>query len=161
MAVDLSKFKKKVEKRLPILFLVEEGNHPVISANLVKEVLQNCLDKNIYTEFMLLSYGLEWTLRYPKLKDNVPHFANLESANLNDVWNILCDTSASKQTFLGSALEVSKAILDDPDTTKPDRYKPVVIILATRIPAQGWEERFNDLLNNGRSSNAQVFWLKV
>lgn len=159
MAVDLSKFKKKVEKRVPIIFLVEENAKSNISAYTVEGILKACLRKNIHTEFMILSYGLEWTLRYPKLNNNAPHFANLEGTDLGSVWSIVNNISESIQTFLGSALELCKAILDDPDTTKSDRYKPVVIIIASRIPAQGWEERFKDLLNNGRSSNAQVYWL--
>ncbi len=159
MAIDLSKFKKKVEKKLPILFLVEEDDKSNISADLVKDILNACLERNIHTEFMLFSYGLEWTLKFPKPNNKVPHYANLEGVKLDDAWHIIANITASKQTFLGSALEVSKAILDDPDTTKPGRYKPVVIIIASKIPAQGWEDYFVDLLNNGRSSNAQVYWL--
>ena len=159
MAVDLSKFKKKVEKKLPILFLVEENKQSDISANLVTGILGTCLGKNIHTEFMLFSFGSEWTLKFPKLNNNIPHFADLEGIKLMDIWRIIHEIDPSKQTFLGSALELSKAILDDPETTKPDRYKPVVIIIASRIPAQGWEEHFKDLLNDGRSSNAQVYWL--
>ena len=159
MAVDLSKFKKKVEKKLPILFLVEENKQSDISANLVKGILGTCLEKNIHTEFMLFSFGSEWTLKFPKLNNNIPHFADLEHTNLRELQRIIQEIGPSSQTFLGSALEVCKAILDDPETTKPDRYKPVVIIIASRVPAQGWEEHFKDLLNNGRSSNAQVYWL--
>lgn len=159
MAIDLNKFKKKVEKKLPILFLVEENSESQVSADLVVDVLKACLDKNIHTEFMLFSFGLEWALKFPKIKENTPYFANLEGINLDDVWHIISNISASKQTFIGSALELSKAILEDSDTTKPGRYKPVVIIIASKIPAQGWEDYFEDLLNNGRSSNAQVYWL--
>lgn len=159
MAVDLSKFKKKVEKKLPILFLVEENKQSSRSADLVASILEACLEKNIHTEFMLFSFGSEWTLKFPKLNNSAPHFADLERANLRDLQRTIREISPSNQTFLGSALELSKAILDDPETTKPDRYKPVVILIASRIPAQGWEERFKDLLNDGRSSNAQVFWL--
>ena len=159
MAIDLNKFKKKVEKRLPILFLVEENSESGTYAQFVDGILNACLGKNIHSEFMLFSYGLEWTLRYPKLNNNTPHFANLESVDFNDIRQIVNNIPRSRQTFLGSALELSKAILDDPDTTKSDRYKPVVIIIASRIPAQGWEKRFENLLNNGRSSNAQVYWV--
>lgn len=157
MAIDLNDFKKKVEKRLPILFLVEENSESQVSANLVVDILKTCLDKNIHTEFMAYSYGLEWTLKFPM--QNKAQFARLECVDLANIWQIIAGISASKQTFLGSALKLCKAILDDPDTTKPDRYKPVVIIIASRIPAQGWEDCFDDLLNNGRSSSAQVYWL--
>lgn len=159
MAIDLNDFKKKVEKRLPILFLVEENSESQVSAGLVVDVLKACLEKNIHTEFMLFSFGLEWSLKFPKLKNDAPYFANLEGIKIDDIRYIINDLKPSKQTFLGSTLEVSKAILDDPDTTKSDRYKPVVIIIASKIPAQGWEDCFQDLLNNGRSSNAQVYWL--
>lgn len=159
MAVDLNKFKKKVEKKLPILFLVEENNQGNLSANLVMNILGACQKNNIHTEFMIFSFGSEWTLKFPKLKNNIPHFADLEGVDLMDIWHIVNEIDPSKQTFLGSALELSKAILDDPETTKPDRYKPVVIIIASRIPAQGWDVHFKDLLNDGRSSNAQVYWL--
>ena len=157
MAIDLNDFKKKVEKRLPILFFVEENSESQVSADLVVDVLKTCLDKNIHTEFMAYSYGLEWTLKFPM--QNKAQFARLECVDLANIWQIIAGISASKQTFLGSALKLCKAILDDPDTTKPDRYKPVVIIIASRIPAQGWKDCFDDLLNNGRSANAQVYWL--
>lgn len=159
MAVDLNKFKKKTEKRLPILFLVEESGYRHVSADLVKGVLRNCLEKNIHAEFMLLSFGLDWTLRYPKLKDNSPYFARLEEVDLNSIVQINVDISEAKQTFLSSALDLSKAILEDTETTKLDRYKPVIIIAASRIPAKGWENSLDALLNDGRSSNAQVYWI--
>ena len=159
MAVDLNKFKIKTEKRLPIVFLVEESNNSSLSADLVMVVLRTCLEKNIHAEFMLLSFGLDWTLRYPTLKDNAPYFARLEEIDLNDIWRITNNIQESKQTFLGSTLDLAKAILDDPETMKPDRYKPVVIVIASRTPAKGWEESLDTLLNDGRSSNAQVYWV--
>ena len=159
MAIDLSKFKKRIEKRLPILFLVEESSQLSSTSKITNSILQNCLKKNIHAEFMVLSFGLDWTLRYPKLKDNAPYFANLESVHPFDVKRIIDDISESKQTLLGSALDLCKAILDDPDTTKSDRYKPVVIVIASRTPAKGWENNFEALLNDGRSSNAQVYWV--
>lgn len=159
MAVDLNKFKKKTEKRLPILFLLEENKVAALSADIVMSTLKACLEKNIHTEFMVLSFGLDWTLRYPKLKANAPYFARLEEVDPNDIWHITSNIQESKQTFLGSALDLTKAILDDPETTKSDRYKPIVIIIASRTPAKGWEESLDTLLNEGRSSNAQVYWI--
>ena len=160
MAVDFSKFKKKAEKKLPILFLVEENSEGQVSRGLVTNILNACQCKKIHTELMLFSYGLEeWTLKFPKLNNNAPYFADLEGIKLDDIWRIIGEIEPSKQTFLGSALDVSKDILDDPDTTKPGRYKPVVIIIASKLPTQGWDGSFYDLLNNGRSSNAQIYWL--
>ena len=162
MAVDLNKFKKKIEKRLPILFLVEEQHHPGISSRLILQILAKCVRENIHAELMLVSYGLSWNFRFPKLKDNnSPQYAPLEQVNLDEINTIVCNLHEAKQTLIGSALELSKAILDDPDTTKPDRYKPVVVIIASRIPAQGWENSIENLLNNGRSSNAQVYWVNT
>ena len=149
MAVDLNKFKKKTEKRLPILFLLEENKVAALSADIVMFTLKACLEKNIHTEFMVLSFGLDWTLRYPKLKANAPYFARLEMVDPNDIWHITNNIQESKQTFLGSALDLTKAILDDPETTKSDRYKPIVIIIASRTPAKGWEESLDALLNEG------------
>ena len=159
MAIDLNAFKKNVEKCLPILFLVEENNQSSLSADLVASILETCLEKNIHTEFMLFSFGSEWTLKFPKINDNALHFANLERTNLKELQRTICEITPSNQTFLGSALKLSKAILDDPDVTKPGRYKPVVIIIASKKPVQGWEDYFVNLLNNGRSANAQVYWL--
>jgi len=159
MAIDLNAFKKNVEMCLPILFLVEENTESQVSAHLVMEVLKACLDKNIHTEFMLFSFGSEWTLKFPKINDNALHFAKLERTNLSELQQSICEITPSNQTFLGSALKLSKAILDDPDITKSGRYKPIVIIIASKKPVPGWEDCFVDLLNNGRSANAQVYWL--
>jgi hypothetical protein len=162
MAIDLNKFKKKVEKRLPILFLVEEQHYPGISSQLILQILGKCVRENIHAELMLVSYGLSWNFRFPKLKDsNSPQYAPLEQVDLGEINTIICDLPEAKQTLIGSALGLSKAILDDPDTTKPDRYKPVVVIIASRVPAQGWENCLENLLNNGRSSNAHVYWVDI
>ena len=162
MAIDLNKFKKKVEKRLPILFLVEEQHYPGISSQLILQILGKCVRENIHAEVMLVSYGLSWNFRFPKLKDsNSPQYAPLEQVDLGEINTIICDLPEAKQTLIGSALGLSKAILDDPDTTKPDRYKPVVVIIASRVPAQGWENCLENLLNNGRSSNAHVYWVDI
>ena len=160
MAVDMSKFKKKVEKKLPILFLIEESSMLFEFSCFTEDILNSCLKKNIHTEFMIVSFGLDWKLRFPKLKENeTPYYVGLESVSPNYIRSTIREASESRQTFLGSALELSKAILDDPETTKPDRYRPVVIIITSRDPARGWESSFEDLLKNGRSSCAQIYWV--
>ena len=164
MAVDLNKFKKKVEKKLPILFLVEDhhfGGSFGFSGfgDLLKFILEVCLERNIHTEFMVISYGQEWVLQFPELKNNNPCYADLENVDLYDLKSKINGMRGSAQTFLGSTLELSKAILDDPETTKSDRYKPIVMVVASREPAKGWEAPLEALLNDGRSSNAQFIWL--
>lgn len=162
MAVDLKKFKKRVEKKLPILFLVEESNLRD-AADVVRRIIDLSILRNIHSEMMLITYGLDWTLRYPSLKgaDAAPCFVGLEGVDVNDVYSRLRMIREAPQTFLGSALELSKAILDDPETVLPDRYKPVVVIMSSRTPAKGWEEKLNALMNEGRSSQAQIFWVSA
>lgn len=160
MAVDLNKFKNKVEKRLPLLFLVEESSMSYDFAGLIEVVLDDCLKKNIHTEFMVISFGLDWKLIFPKLKENdAPFFVGLESIDTRNILSAIREIPKSRQTFLGSALELSKAVLDDPETMKSDRYKPIVFIITSREPAKGWELPFENLLENGRSSSAQIYWV--
>lgn len=162
MAIDLNRFKKKAETRLPILFLVEENHIASDFAVSIVEILQNCQERNILAELMVLSFGLDWTFRYPKLKNNKPpYFANLENVDLNIINQVISGISGSYQAHLDSALDLTKAILDDPETTKSGRYKPIVIIITSRTPAKGWEKSLDSLLNDGRSSNAQVYWIKL
>ena len=162
MAVDLRKFKNSVEKKLPIIFLVEENKSIAgSSASLARAVLSNALKKNIHAEIMLLSYGMEWTIRYPKMrgKESSPNFIGLDKANLKEIYQIIKGFPKSTQTLLGSALDLCKAFLDDTDTVKPDRYRPVLIIISSKAPAKGWENHFDSLVNEGRSSKAQVYWV--
>lgn len=164
MAVDLKKFKKRVEKKLPIIFLVEETTNRDFknySAQLVCNVMRACLSRNIQFETMVISYGFDWNIRYPSLKgnDDSPRFQAGEHVKIDDVCSIVANLGGSIQTFLGSALDLSKAILDDPETVLPDRYKPAVVVVSPRMPAKGWEKSLEALLNDGRSSQAQVFWV--
>lgn len=162
MAIDLKKFKKSVEKKLPIIFLVEENKSIAdSSAFLACSVLSKALTKNIHAEIMLISYGMDWTIRYPQIrkKESSPNFIGLDKIDLRAINQTIKQFPTSSQTLLGSALDLCKAILDDADTVKPDRYKPVLIIISSKAPAKGWEEHFNSLVKEGRSSKAQVYWI--
>ena len=112
---------------------------------------------------MLISYGAERTIRYPKIKGNEssPNFIDLNKAQFNTISQIIEELPKSNQTLLSSAFELCKAILDDTDTVKPNRYKPILIIISSKTPVKGWEAPFHSLVNEGRSSNVQVFWIVV
>lgn len=166
MVVDLKKFKKRVEKKLPILFIVEEakmtghGLWTDVAPVIVSQVIEKCKTLNIHSELAIITYGREWTFRFPVLKaDSAPYFKGIENLNSAEVSKIVSDRPAASQTFLGSALNLTKAILDDPETVLPDRYKPAVVIVSNRNPARGWEASFEALVNEGRSSKAQFYWI--
>lgn len=191
MAVNLKNFQTPVEKRLPIVFLLDEsgdsvsiGETPLVLngilsktdveknttsvpsmnyvASFVEQILQNCADKNIRAEVSIVSYGSSLNFRYPILKDDqAPYFKANEKVAVEEVCEIIRRVPKANQSVLGSAMALCKAILDDTETVLTDRYKPVVVVVSTKKPMTGWQSQLDSLLNDGRSANCQMYWVNI
>jgi uncharacterized protein YegL len=69
--------------------------------------------------------------------------------------------SANGGTPLGSAITIAKSLIDDKEKTPSRAYRPLVVLASDGAPTDNWESKFNDFIENGRSSKCDRMALAI
>ncbi|HBJ38214.1 MAG TPA: tellurite resistance protein TerY [Planctomycetaceae bacterium] len=68
------------------------------------------------------------------------------------VWD---DYAADGETPMGSAFKIAKQIVEARDAIPSDAYRPTIVLVSDGLPTDnGWEERLDELVSDGRSRKA-------
>lgn len=196
MAIQLSDFEEQIERRLPIIVLVDESgsgsemtqmeseaetfhsgdycgclNLVRRSFTITSQVYMSVILKELYAELCrcnvrgtlaVISYGDKISFRYPVLTEGEAlYYRPIEDINCGELCDAVLSMEQSKTAVLGTALKLAKAIIDDVDTTGEASYEPVVIILSAGQPSAGWENAYDQLIHQGRSSCCHVYCVNM
>lgn len=186
MAINLKDFETEIEYRLPIIVLIDEsGFDNVISmhkysnltshsysditipsmaymAAMVEKLNEELIVHNIRGALAVISYGDKVSFRYPVLKeDESPRFCNIEDIDCNQMCSEIIKIQQSKTSVLGTALKLTKAIVEDEETMNFECYNPMIIVMSAGQPSYGWEEAFSKYMGDGKSKDSKVFYLDM
>lgn len=64
-------------------------------------------------------------------------------------------------TPMGTALKMTKAMLEDKDTFKGRDYRPTIILLSDGGPNDSWKQPLDDFVNSGRSKKCDRMALAI
>jgi uncharacterized protein YegL len=68
------------------------------------------------------------------------------------IWD---DYAADGETPMGSAFKIAKQIVEARDAIPSGAYRPTIVLVSDGLPTDnGWEERLDELVSEGRSRKA-------
>jgi len=142
---DPSKFTVPKAKPLPICLLLDisysMSGSKIDSLNKAVEKMIKSFASEEKMEIEILvsviTFGAEVNLEIPFTKAS------------NIVWK---DLSVNGATPMGTALKMSKEMIEDKETTPSRAYRPTIILVSDGEPNDDWEFPLDDFINNGRSS---------
>lgn len=160
MAMNWDKYTKPVERRKPIIFLVNASATNPSSiwsgekcccersavASVISYLINDFIKNNIRADVSIIAFGNEVNLVLP-----YTDVINCESA-----FGLLKEYPVSKgAAVFGTGLLAVKEMLEDFDETPQNIYKPTVILVTTNEPSMGWESCLEEFKSDGRSAKSQ------
>lgn len=142
---DPQKFTTTQAKPLPLILLLDVSysmsGDKIDNLNRAVEDMLNSFAKEekMETEILVsvITFGSEVELHIPYTKASQVSWKSLQ---------------ANGMTFMGTALKMAKAMIEDKDTTPSRAYRPTIILVSDGQPNDSWEGPLDDFITDGRSS---------
>ncbi|MEQ6970773.1 vWA domain-containing protein [Pectobacterium polaris] len=142
---DPKKFTTPTAKPLPVVLLLDvsssmSGDKIENLNKAVKDMLDTfAQEEKMETEILVsvITFGNQVELHVPYTKASQMQWQDLQ---------------ANGMTPMGTALKMSKAMIEDKETTPSRAYRPTVILVSDGEPNDSWERPLEDFISEGRSS---------
>ena len=162
MAMNWEKYTKPVERRKPIIFLINESvsfaGHSfgsaygcccerTVIAQSVYRLINHFRDNNIRADVAVVGFGSQVNLILP--------YTDISIIETDKLKTQIEKLPIPKAAVFGTGLLAVKDFLEDLEETPKDIYRPTVILITTNEPSCGWESCFEEFVSSGRSAKSQ------
>lgn len=146
MAFDPSKFTVEEPKSIPVVLALDTSSsmrgEPIEKLNQAVESMIKEFKKaetmETFIKVSIITFGNNGV----QLHTSLTEVSNIEFQSL----------SVGGSTPMGTALEMTKSMLEDKSIFKGRDYRPVIILLSDGAPNHGWRGPLENFISNGRSS---------
>ena len=158
MAFDPSKYKLPAAKKLPIVLLLDvSGSMYGEKINVLHDAVLDMVNsfaaarlKEVMVNIAIITFGNNDV----KLHTPFTYVKNLSKDSIKDF-------EADGNTPMGTALAMSKDMIEDKQVTGDRIYTPAVILVSDGKPNDKWEEPLENFINSGRTSKCQRFAISI
>lgn len=160
MAVNWEKYSKPVERRKPVIFLMNmsanensswPGNSCCCERHVLREVIFKLIDDfkshNYRIDVSIVGFGSGVNLILP--------YTDICKIDMSKLYEKLAKSDTPNSAVFGTGLLAVKDMLEDLEETPENIYVPTVILLTTNEPSPGWEGCLEEFTKEGRSSKCQ------
>lgn len=157
MAFDPTSYKPTATKVLPVVLLLDvSGSMSGEKINKLYDATVDMLDsfvkqkvKETMIQVSIITFGNDIRLHTP--------FTPVEDLKDTGIDRFV----ASGMTPLGTALRMTKDMLEDKETLPRLRYIPAVVLVSDGHPTDEWKKPFTDFLSSGNSARCQRFSIGI
>lgn len=160
MAVNWEKYNKPVERRKPVIFLMNMSATDLRNTwssgvpcerewltKIIIDLIKSFRFHNIRADVSIVGFGSEVSLILP--------YTDVCDIKIEELTQKLYKTKVTSSAVFGTGLLATKDMLEDLDETPANIFVPTVILLTTNEPSQGWENCLEAFIKEGRSSKSQ------
>lgn len=161
MAVNWEKYNKPVERRKPVIFLMNmsatepgsrwSGEASCCERSLLRHIILDLIKdfkkNNLRVDVSIVGFGSGVNLLLP--------YTDICKIELNKLQETLDKFQVQSSAVFGTGLLAVKDMLEDAEETPENIYVPTVILLTTNEPSPGWENYLLEFVKEGRSSKCQ------